>query len=104
MKHTKALKVVQGDEPSGNTLRIHPNDGFDLGLMTYTYQMKIFNNCSAEDFNHGSAGYIEGTVEQANECPLGTVQVNYRMNNKLSLPQSVKLVAMKDKLLLLHLG
>ena len=102
MKHTKALKVVQGDEPFGDTLRIHPNDGFDLGLMTYTYDMKIFNNCTAEDFNAESAQFIHGKVEQANECPLGTLQVNYKMNKKLNLPETVKLVAMNDKLLLLH--
>ncbi|MBN2508701.1 MAG: hypothetical protein JXB03_00435 [Spirochaetales bacterium] len=103
MKVTPALEVLQGDEPAGNTLRIHPNDGFELGLMEYVYEMKIFNNCCAQDFNNETGDFFMGRIEQANECPLGTLMVNYRMFKKLNMPVKVKLVASNDKILLLNL-
>ena len=103
MKFTSALQVLQGDEPTGDTLRIHPNDGFEIGLMAYTYEMKIFNNCSAEDFNNDKGEFFMGVIEQANECPVGTLMVNYRMFKKLNQPESVKLVAMNNKILLLNI-
>ena len=103
MKYTSALEVIQGDEPQGDTLRIHPNDGFDIGLMTYMYELKIFNNCSAEEFNSEEGSFFLGRVEQANECQLGTMEVNYKFFKKLGSPERIKIIASDNKLLLLHL-
>ena len=84
-------------------VRIHPNDGFDLGFMTYSYKVTTYNNCSADDFNKGTAEHIDIQLDQANECGIGTIEVSSKLASRLGYPDMVKLIHHNDKLLILNL-
>ena len=103
MKYTHQLHVIEDPRIPEKTIKIHPNDGYDLGLMTYEYKLRIFANCTAEDFNKESCNFISGEVHQLNECRVGTISISPKYSKSLGNPDEVKLIAHEDKLLILNL-
>lgn len=102
MKFTESLKVYEDPALPVEAIQIHPNDGFDLGLVSYSYKMKVFANCSADEFNKETAAFIEGEVRQENKCRVGTVIMNPSYSSRLGNPETIRMVSTGEKILILR--
>ncbi len=71
---TSPLKTICQSGLAENRFNIHPNDGFDLGLMTTHYSVEIEGGQSAE-------------IWLLNECPQDCVQINTKVWERLGKPQ-----------------
>ncbi len=78
---------------------IHPNEGYDLGLMQTTNQVKIFSNISVESIDDLEDDFIFGIVFLSNSCRHGKICFNNKFWKKLGMPKKVKLFYDEDKLL-----
>ncbi len=103
MKTTDDLTVLSDFSQKENIVVIHPNDGFDLGLMTTDYQVKIYANQTVKDFKSGSAEYLDGNILLENKCRLGTVELSKKLVEKVGEPKKVKLGFDNGKLLITNL-
>lgn len=70
------MRVAGSMQLPPNRLNIHPNEGFDLGLMTTHYCLEM-----------EQVGPVE--VYLLNECPKETLQINYKVWEKLGKPGKV---------------
>ncbi len=91
MKKTAPLSALGDYSFDEKIVNIHPNDGYDLGLMTASYVVKIFAGCSQEEFESGEGRHVFGTIFLKNECRLGTVEMSLRVLEKLGKPKQVVL-------------
>lgn len=95
MKMTEPLSVI-GDFSFGeDQINIHPNDGFDLGLMTAQYAVTVF----LRSITDGEAG-TGGTIFLKNECRVGTVELSLKTAKALGNPKRVRLGYDNGKLLI----
>jgi 23S rRNA-/tRNA-specific pseudouridylate synthase len=102
MKHTAPLKVKRIEEIEEQNLVIHPNDGYDLGLMSRYYDIQLHSNITAEEFNQTPAAEVNAKIELANECHLGTVEMSLSFWEHLGEPEEVFLIYDNNKLLVLN--
>ena len=71
MKRTQPLKVmVDSSFPMGKIV-VHPNDGFDLGLMNTGYPVKIVYNVSLDAFRQEAGNPVQGNILLENSCRIG---------------------------------
>ncbi len=70
---------------------IHPNEGFDLGLMNTTNEVNIYPNANIETFNAEENQYIPGIVFLSNSCKHGKISFNKKFWKILGMPKKVKL-------------
>lgn len=103
MKHTGTLNVRLTPGHEEHVLVIHPNNGFDIGLMTYSNECLAFFGCTAAEFNAGTGLNFTVRIDQSNECRLGTVEMSTGMHKRLSNPEDLELVMHGGKLLILPL-
>lgn len=82
---------------------IHPNEGYDLGLMQVEYSFPVYANCSAEEFNSGAKDPLEARICLKNDCLPGTIELNGRYWEKIGEPKKVKLLLNGGKMLILTL-
>lgn len=85
MKHSLPMKVSGSMQIPANRMNIHPNEGFDLGLMTTKYTLEMDDLGSVEVF-------------LLNECPKETLQLNYKTWEKLGKPGKVIMELEEGKL------
>lgn len=72
--------------------------------MTYQYaDIKIFANCSAEEFNTETTDYMVGEVTQENECTVGTVILNQMFTEKIGNPETIRLIYHDGKVMILSI-
>ena len=83
-----------------NRVVINPNDGYDLGLLSTSYPVKIHVGVSPGDFESGEGYKFDGSIEQANECKIGGIELNLGTLKQLGKPSSIKLYLDGNKLLL----
>ncbi|MBI4977989.1 MAG: hypothetical protein HZC28_10915 [Spirochaetes bacterium] len=89
MKKTEKLKVSFGKDVRANHLVIHPNDGFDLGMMTKEHPVSLCTEIPLEHFLSGAEGHaVPARVELRNECPSRTLQINAKTWEKIGKPDS----------------
>lgn len=101
LKTTEPLAVIGDYTFSEGRLGIHPNDGFDLGLMTTEYTVDIFTGeAGAEDFPADQSP-TAGTIYLKNECRAGTVEMSLKTADRLSNPKKVRLAHEDGKILIL---
>jgi hypothetical protein len=98
MKNSQALTVKINMVQKADII-IHPNEGFDLGLMNTLTGVKIFDNSAVEVFNVENNDFIEGHVALDNNCKPGTIQVTNRYWKKLGTPKRVILYFDSNKIL-----
>lgn len=79
MKKTAILELVFSQHIPRGTVIVHPNVGFDLGLMTKTHDVQWCTGLDARSFlSGGSADSEPVEVDLRNECPPGQAQFNFR--------------------------
>lgn len=74
------------------TINIHPNDAYDLGLMTSRAVVQIFVDCSVEEFLQGSVQSTYGNLYLKNETRMGTLEVSLKTAQKLGKPKQVRVL------------
>lgn len=101
MNTTSADLTVLADfqAPEGN-VTVHPNDGFDLGVMMTETPIILYANISVEDFQAGSGSPIQGKLLQENKCRLHTIELGKKYWQKIGSPKKVKLHFEDQKLLI----
>lgn len=91
-KQTAELSVLGDFSFDEKTINIHPNDGYDLGLLTLSHVVRIFPCCSPEEFADGSGPHVFGTLYLKSECRMGTVEMSRKTAEKLGKGRKVRLV------------
>ena len=99
MKNTGKLAVIGDYTMKEGIVNIHPNDGFDIGLMTTNYPAYIYADVPLADFQAGNGDRINGTICLKNECKMGTVEINLRFWERMGKPKEVQLYYDDSKLL-----
>lgn len=84
-------------------LVIHPNDGFDLGLMSLDYDINIITDTSPSDFEAGEGNTTPGHIHLENNCRMGTIELGTKYWKALGSPEKIKLYYNEGKMLL-HKG
>jgi len=98
---TSGLLTASGDfKQKKDVIVIHPNDGFDLGLMTTKYQVQIVMGETPETFLKGGGKAVPGTLLLVNECPNGTIRLNLAQWQDLGKPRQLRLCCEADKVLI----
>ena len=92
MKQTAELAVRAKSSSDEKTISIHPNDGYDIGLMTASHAVRIYAACTAQQFAADSVKHVFGTLYLRNECRIGTVEMSLRTAEKLGNTRKVRLV------------
>lgn len=97
---TSGLLAASGDfKQKKDVIVIHPNDGFDLGLMTTQYEVRIVMGETQEAFQKGSGKAVPGRLLLANDCPNGTIRLNLGQWQELGKPRELRLCCEEDKIL-----
>lgn len=88
MKRTVVLSVEVTPNVAKGHLALHPNEGFDLGLMRLGHPLFLCAGLSAEAFLQGEMGTIEELqIDLLNECPKETLQVNTSLYKTIGQPR-----------------
>ena len=82
---------------------LHPNEGYDLGLMLPSTSVKIFGNSTIEVFNRAEDGFINGNVLLENKCTPLTIEVAKSFWKKIGSPDKVKLFYEDNKVLIANI-
>lgn len=87
MKKTTALKVSVSTSVDRVHLVMHPNEGFDLGLMRIDHPVRLCREIGVEDYLRGSNGVSEDvSVSLLNECPQETLLMGTALFKLLGEP------------------
>lgn len=93
VKKTGALKVAASQHLPAGHVGLHPNDGFDLGLMTKAHPVQWCVGIGAEDFLRGGTGQpLAARIELLNQCPHNTIQLNMQQWRAIGSPEQVVLL------------
>lgn len=88
MKKTVPLSIASSERIPCGHFAIHPNEGFDLGMMTRSYAVQWCTELSLNDFIKGISGSTsEILVDLLNECPRETLQMNLSHWKKIGMPE-----------------
>lgn len=79
---------------------IHPNSGFDLGLMNTRHKIKLFINATIEEFNTGKGNFVETELFLSNDCKSDEIILSHKFWKKIGSPPFIKLFYENGKLLL----
>ncbi|OHD25535.1 MAG: hypothetical protein A2086_11170 [Spirochaetes bacterium GWD1_27_9] len=90
MKTTQHLTVITEFKLKDKVV-IHPNDGFDLDLMSTIYKLKVSSVLASQNDN------FEGELFLSNDCKYGTIQLSPSYWQKIGKPNKVKLSITDDK-------
>jgi len=100
LKNTGELNVLADFTMSEDTLVIHPNDGFDLGMMTVSYPVYIYRGATFQDFTEEKGDKISGKIHLKNECRMSTLELSKKSYEKLGQPKKVQLFYEEPNLLI----
>ncbi|MFP4384945.1 MAG: hypothetical protein ACLFST_14530 [Spirochaetia bacterium] len=81
MKSTGPLAVIGDYNMKRQDVIIHPNDGYDLGMMTDRYTVMLRDGGDA----------VKGEIFLKNECRTGTVIMNSALWEDIGKPKKLKL-------------
>ena len=84
MKSTAALTVLGDFSIDEKTVHIHPNDGFDLGLMTTEYVVKIHVGTETDLSALSDSDFVYGKVLLKNEVRGGHVELGLKSAERLN--------------------
>lgn len=87
MKKTVSLKVSLSTAVARNHLVLHPNEGFDLGLMRLGHPLVLCRDLGLEEYLKGGVGEIEEVhIDLLNECPRETLLMGMGLHKVLGEP------------------
>lgn len=87
MKRTGSLKVSVSAAVDRIHLVMHPNEGFDLGLMRVDHPVQLCRGIGVEDYLKGIDGVCEPVdVSLLNECPKETLLLGTALYKLLGEP------------------
>ncbi len=89
IKHTRGLNVYIDNGLAIGELAIHPNDGFDLGLINTQHHVSICNQTAAQGNNTSS---FRGRILLKNSCRSGTLQVSQKQWEMMGKEKAVALL------------
>ena len=90
MKKTGSLKVSVSTTVDIEHLVMHPNDGFDLGLMRVEHPVQLCLNMNVEDYLRGCDCDVNlVNLALRNECPRETILVGTALHRRLGEPAKV---------------
>lgn len=92
MKETDPLTVMGDFSFDEKTIAIHPNDGFDLGLMMTENVAKIYYGASIDSLDDEQTAYVYGNVYLKNEVAMGQVEMSLKAVERLGKPKRVRLL------------
>lgn len=98
MKSSQTL-VVKTNLYLKDDIILHPNEGYDLGLMLPSTPVKIFSNSTIEVFNKAENGFMNGNVLLENKCTPLTIEIAKSFWKKIGSPDKVKLFYKDNKIL-----
>jgi len=99
MKSSEPL-IVKTRLSQKDDIIIHPNEGYDLGIMNTKNPVKIFGNTTIETFNNAADNFFEGHIVLENNCSQGTVELNSKYWKKIGSPDKIRLFYEADKILI----
>lgn len=99
IKHTRGLSVYVDNALAIGELVIHPNDGFDLGLINPQYPMAICNQTSTPGVNSSAH---QGRILLKNSCRSGTIQVSQKQWELMGKEKSVTLLLKTNTVFILR--
>jgi len=102
MKKTGLLTVLGQHSQKSTKIVIHPNDGFDLGLMSTNYPIKIYANTTLDEFEAKQKECVDGTIYLENNCRANTIELATKYWNKIGSPEIVTLYYDDGHLLILN--
>ncbi|MFP4362851.1 MAG: hypothetical protein ACLFR1_03165 [Spirochaetia bacterium] len=100
MKHTGRLDIRTDVRFPINKVVIHPNDGYDLGLMNREYDVDLYFNAPLEAIKSNSGKPLNGTIHLENECKLGTLEISKKLWEQIENPKKAVLVYTPEKLII----
>jgi len=80
---TSPLTVLGDYSMDEKTINIHPNDGFDLGLMTTEYVVRIHVGEEADPDALSDDAFVHGRIFLKNEVRNGHVELGLRNAERL---------------------
>jgi len=85
---------------NSNSIIIHPNDGYDMGLIMHSYEFNVYLNLSEEDFlnRNGEVNFLSLVME--NKCKTGTIEIPNKLFIKLGKPVKINLFIKDNSILL----
>ena len=87
MKKTGSLKVFVSATIDRQQLVMHPNDGFDLGLMRVEHPVRLCLKLKLEEYLQGSEGEVDlVSLALRNECPPQTILIGSALHRVLGEP------------------
>jgi hypothetical protein len=95
MKHTQDLNVYIDNALSTGEFVLHPNDGFDLGLVTTQHEVSIYSDPPTTPT---PTRMIAGMIHLRNTCRSGTLEVSKKQWELMGREKSVTLFIKTDKL------
>lgn len=89
MADSQTLTVITDFHTFGEII-IGPNDGYDIGLMTVSREVKILAN----------GEIVEGKLIIDNKCKDLTVRINRKLFEKIGSPAKIKLTLNENNLII----
>jgi hypothetical protein len=87
MKKTVTLKVSLSTALARDHMALHPNEGFDLGLMRVEHPIRLCHSLRLEEYLKGGEGEVHlVNIELLNECPKETLLVGTGLHRILGEP------------------
>lgn len=84
MKRTVTLKVLLTKDLEKDHLALHPNEGFDLGLMRVAHPLRLCLNLGLQEYLEGGEGQaVSVSVDLLNNCPRETLLVGDGLHHLL---------------------
>ena len=83
MSSTSALTVLGDFSMDESTVNIHPNDGFDLGLMTTDHAVDIHVGPEHDPASIDESGFRRGTLFLKNEVRQGHIELSLKSSERL---------------------
>ncbi|NNM66764.1 MAG: hypothetical protein HKM06_02000 [Spirochaetales bacterium] len=101
MKKTGTLAIETLAAMPRATLRIHPNVGFELGMMTTQHAVHWDVHGTLQAFLEGhTSNPVAGSVQLLNECPQETLQMAPSDWKNAGMPRQAVLLFDGDRLFL----
>ncbi len=83
MKSTSALTVLGDFSMDEKTIQIHPNDGFDLGLMTTEYVIRLHVGPETDPSALVEKDFVYGKILLKNDVRSGHVEMGLKSAERL---------------------
>jgi len=92
VKSTSPLSILSDFSVDESAVSIHPNDGFDLGLMTTEYEVLLYVGEDALDANLPAESFTPGRIFLKNQVRGGHIELGMKAAERLGSARQAKIV------------